>query len=660
MSHGRRSHAGAVTTPLWTPPPERVRLSHLHALLDARGFSTYDQAWAWSTDPDTLGEFWTHVAEDAAVIFHSPPAVALERDQSTVTGARWFPGATLNYAEHALRRRGPATAVIAHDDARHDREVSWDDLAGLVGGLQRGLVARGVGRGDVVAAYLPNVVETLALMLAVTGLGATWTGCAPETGVDGVLDRLLQTAPSVFVAVDGYRYGERTRDSREDAAAVLAGLDSVRHAVMLDLLALERPVGFEAWSELAGDSAEPTFEPVPFDHPLYVLYSSGTTGKPKAIVHGHGGILLEHAKALRYHFDLDGDDRFFWYTTTGWMMWNFCVSGLVVGATVALFDGNPNAPQADRLWTFIDDHAITVAGVGAAYLVAGAKAGLVPRTRYGLDALETLGATGSPLPGSAAEWVYRDVKDDLLVASFSGGTDVCTGFVGASPLHPVWPGEISCRCLGVAMEVFDETGRAVRDVEGELVVTQPMPSMPVAFLNDPGDVRYRAAYFERYPGVWVHGDRATLTAHGSVVISGRSDGTLNRGGVRMGTAEFYNVVEALPEVTDSLVVHLEDPAGGPGELWLFVVAPDVEPSPLLERIRAEVRTRLSPRHVPDHVVVVDAIPRTLTGKKLEVPVKRILAGADSASVASLSSVANPTSLDAFVALAAARRSRVHD
>ncbi|MHB1970037.1 MAG: AMP-binding enzyme, partial [Acidimicrobiales bacterium] len=306
------------------------------------------------------------------------------------------------------------------------------------------------------------------------------------------------------------------------------------------------------------------------------------------------------------------------------------------------------------------DHAITVAGVGAAYLVAGAKAGLVPRAHYALDGLETLGATGSPLPGSAAEWVYRDVKDDLLVASFSGGTDVCTGFVGASPLHPVWPGEISCRCLGVALEVFDETGRAVRDEEGELVVTQPMPSMPVAFVNDPGDVRYRAAYFDRYPGVWVHGDRATLTSHGSVVISGRSDGTLNRGGVRMGTAEFYNVVEALPEVTDSLVVHLEDPTGGPGELWLFVVAPDVEPSPLLERIRVEVRTRLSPRHVPDHVVVVDAIPRTLTGKKLEVPVKRILAGADPASVASLSSVANPASLDAFVALAGAHRPPAHD
>ncbi|HET8990369.1 MAG TPA: acetoacetate--CoA ligase [Acidimicrobiales bacterium] len=649
-----------MTTPLWTPSPERARRSQLHALLEARGFATYDEAWAWSTDPATLGEFWTHVADDTSLQFHSPASVALVRDRAAVTGARWFPGATLNYAEHALRRRGPQTAVISHDDARDDREVSWDELAGLVGGLQRGLAARGVGRGDVVAAYLPNVVETLALMLAVTGLGATWTCCAPETGVDGVLDRLLQTAPSVFVAVDGYRYGERTRDSREDATAVLAGLASVRHAVMLDLLALERPTGFAAWSELAGDPAEPTFEPVPFDHPLYVLYSSGTTGKPKAIVHGHGGILLEHAKALRYHFDIDGDDRFFWYTTTGWMMWNFCVSGLVVGATVALFDGNPSAPRADRLWAFIDDHAITVAGVGAAYLVAGAKAGLVPRAHYALDALETLGATGSPLPGSAAEWVYRDVKDDLLVASFSGGTDVCTGFVGTSPLHPVWPGEISCRCLGVALEVFDETGRAVRDEEGELVVTQPMPSMPVAFVNDPGDVRYRAAYFDRYPGVWVHGDRATLTSHGSVVISGRSDGTLNRGGVRMGTAEFYNVVEALPKVTDSLVVHLEDPTGGPGELWLFVVAPDVEPSPLLERIRVEVRTRLSPRHVPDHVVVVDAIPRTLTGKKLEVPVKRILAGADPASVASRSSVANPASLDAFVALAGAHRPPAHD
>ena len=336
------------------------------------------------------------------------------------------------------------------------------------------------------------------------------------------------------------------------------------------------------------------------------------------------------------------------------MMWNFCVSGLVVGASVVLFDGNPTAPSAERLWSFMDEHDVSVAGVGAAYLVACAKAGLVPRATYRLAALETLGATGSPLPGSAAEWVYRDVKADLLVASFSGGTDVCTGFVGSSPLHPVWAGEISCRCLGVALEVFDETGHTVRDVEGELVVTQPMPSMPVSFVNDPGDARYRAAYYDRYPGVWVHGDRATLTAHGSVVISGRSDGTLNRGGVRMGTAEFYNVVEALPEVTDSLVVHLEDPNGGPGELWLFVVAPGADPAALVERIRTEVRTRLSPRHVPDHVEVVGAVPHTLTGKKLEVPVKRILAGADPTAVASLSSVANPESLETFVALAARR------
>ncbi len=655
MSHGRRPHAGAVTTPLWTPSPERAARSHLAALLDAHHFADYDAAWAWSTDPATMGDFWGAVAADTGVVFHSPAAVPLERDPTSVTGARWFPGATLNYAEHALRRRGPATAVISHDDARGDRAVSWDELARLVGGLQRGLAARGVGPGDVVAAYLPNVVETLALMLATTGLGATWTCCAPETGVDGVLDRLQQTSPRVFVAVDGYHYGERTRDSREDAATVRAELASVRHAVMLDLLALERPAGFDAWADLAGDPTEPTFEAVPFDHPLYVLYSSGTTGKPKAIVHGHGGILLEHAKALRYHFDLDADDCFFWYTTTGWMMWNFCVSGLVVGATVTLFDGNPSAPDADRLWSFMAEHSITVAGVGAAYLVACAKADLVPRLEHDLAALETLGATGSPLPGSAAAWVYRDVKDDLLVASFSGGTDVCTGFVGASPLHPVWPGEISCRCLGVALEVYDDQGATVRDVEGELVVTQPMPSMPVGFLNDPGDDRYRAAYYGRYPGIWVHGDRATLTSHGSVVITGRSDGTLNRGGVRMGTAEFYNVVEALPEVTDSLVVHLEDHGGGPGELWLFVVAPGADRETLVERIRTEVRTRLSPRHVPDHVVVVDAVPRTLTGKKLEVPVKRILAGADPATVAAVSSVANPESLDTFVALAGSRR-----
>ena len=554
-------------TPLWKPSPSRRRGAHLTSFLARHDLASYDKAWEWSVNPATAGDFWRAVADEAGVVWHDEPSASREVDATRVPGVRWFPGGTLNFAELALRRSDDGPAVIAHDDARGRSSTSWRELRELVGRLQNGLRARGVGRGDVVAAYLPNVTETLALMLATVGLGAVWTCCAPETGPDGVLDRLVQTRPVLLVSVDGYRYGDKAVDVRANAAAILAGLPTVRHAVVLDVLGRGAPEGaWESWDGLCATPDEVTFEPVPFDHPLYILYSSGTTGKPKAIVHGHGGIALEHAKALRYHFDLGEEDRLFWFTTTGWMMWNFCVSGLVVGATVLLFDGNPAWPNAERLWAFIADEDVTCAGVGAAFLVACRKAGLVPRARVDLSRLVTLGATGSPLPPDAARWVYDEVKGDLMLASFSGGTDVCTGFVGPSPLHDVWAGEISCRCLGAKVEVYDESGRSLIGEEGELVVAAPMPSMPVGLVDDDDGERYRSTYFATYPGVWDHGDRATITSRGTVVITGRSDGTLNRGGVRMGTAEFYGVVEGLDAVLDSLVVHLEDPDGGPGEL----------------------------------------------------------------------------------------------
>ncbi len=638
--------------PLWTPSEARRRDAHLSQLLTSRGFTSYDEGWRWSVERASIGEFWRAVAEDVGVIWHDEPRGELDNDLASVTGVRWFPGGTLNYAELALRRADNATAILAYDDARGRHSISWQELRDMVGRLQTGLRARGVGRGDVVAAYLPNVPETLALMLATVGMGAVWTCCAPETGPDGVLDRLVQTEPVLFVAVDGYRYGERVVDVRQNARSILAGLATVRHAVGLDLLGLGAPgVEWETWEDLSSQAGDVEFEAVPFDHPLYILYSSGTTGKPKAIVHGHGGITLEHAKALRYHFDLDEGDRFFWYTTTGWMMWNFCVSGLLVGATVVLYDGNPAWPSAERLWSFVAEERVTCAGVGAAFLVACRKSGLVPRASFDLTSLATLGSTGSPLPSDAAHWVYENVRDDLMLASFSGGTDVCTGFVGPSLLHDVWAGEISCRCLGAKVEVFDENGRSLIGAEGEMVVTAPMPSMPVKLLGDPDGTRYRDTYFSRFPGVWDHGDRATVTTRGTIIITGRSDGTLNRGGVRMGTAEFYSVVEGLASVVDSLVVHLEDPDGGPGELWLFVVAPDADTEAVASEVRAAVRARLSPRHVPDHVVVVDAVPRTLSGKKLEVPVKKILGGADVGDVVAVSSLANPESLEPFIALA---------
>ena len=643
--------------PLWSPSAARRSASRLEALRRRRGAATYDELWEWSVDPLGASEFWREVAEDFDIEFMHAPTAILRSDPQRVSGVEWFAGAQLNYAALALRGRAEdeRAAIVAHDDERGRVELSGSELVELVSRLQSGLIERGVSTGDTVAGYLPNIPETVALMLATVGLGATWTCCAPETGPDGVLDRLRQCAPRVLVTVDGYAYGERRRDLREDAETVRQALGSVRHAVRLDLIGSAPDSTWESWDELCGEAGDVHYEPVAFDHPLYVLYSSGTTGRPKAIVHGHGGIMLEHVKALGYHFDVGPQDTFFWYSTTGWMMWNFCVSGLLVGATIALFDGHPSAPSPRRLWSFMAEEAVTVGGVGAAFLVASSKAGLAPGSDVDLSHLTTLGSTGSPLPAESARWVYRAVKGDLLLASFSGGTDICSGFVGASPLHDVVAGEISCRCLGANVQVVNDAGCPVVGEEGELVLASALPSMPVRFLDDPGDRRYRAAYFERFEGLWAHGDRATLTDRGTVIISGRSDGTLNRGGVRMGTAEFYAVVEGLDDVEDSLVVHVEDAEGGPGELWLFVVTSGTLDSAELEVVlREQLRSRLSPRHVPDHVVVVASIPRTLSGKKMEVPVKKILAGADSAAVITLSSMANPESLAPFEALARRR------
>ncbi len=648
--------------PLWEPTEDRRNNSRIHSFLTEAGFSSYDEAWAWSVSPETAGAFWERVASSFDLPWHDPPSVFIEADESAVTGARWCRGATLNYARTCLSfppELADRPAVLGRSQTRAGRDLTWSELRELVGRVRRGLQAAGVRRGDTVAGYLPNIPETLAVMLAAASLGAVWTCCAPEMGVSGSLDRLSQTAPVVLVSVDGYRYGERSISRAEEAEAIRRGLPSVKAAVWLPYLdpGSPAPDGWRAWDDFVAVPAPVDFEPVPFDHPLYVLFSSGTTGKPKAIVHGHGGITLEHAKVLGLHFDLSERSRFFWFTTTGWMMWNFCVSGLLVNSTIVLYDGDPAGPDGDRLWELMAATGTTCGGVGAGYLVAGMKAGLEPGRTHDLSELEVLGSTGSPLPAAGAEWVYRSVSDDVMLASFSGGTDVCTGFVGTSPLHPVWAGEISCRCLGAAVEVFDDEGRPVVDEEGELVVTRPLPSMPVGILGDRDGSRYRSTYFERFAGVWAHGDRATLTDRGTVIITGRSDATLNRGGVRMGTAEFYSVVEGLDEVADSLAVHLEDPGGGPGQLLLFVVpAAGVSPEQLDPLLRATIRRDLSPRHVPDVVQVVEAVPRTLSGKKLEVPVKRILAGVPVEQAVAIASVAEPDSLDPFVRLAAERRS----
>ncbi len=621
-------------------------------------FTTYDAAWRWSVDEP--GSFWRSVWEHFEVIAQDAPRGDLV--SARMPGAEWFPGATLNYAEHALRlpgRRAHDIVVVGRSQTRGPTDLTAADLREQVARCRTGLQRLGVGRGDRVAAFLPNLPETIVALLATASIGAIWSSCAPEFGLRAVVDRFGQIEPKVLIAVDGYRYGDRDVDRVAELAEIRAALPSLAATVVvpyLDADGARRIDGAIEWSALLADAGPLEFEPVAFDHPLWVLYSSGTTGLPKPIVHGHGGITLEHLKALALHTDLGPDDRFFWFTTTGWMMWNYLVSGLTAGATVVTFDGNPAHPGLSTLWQLAADTGATYLGASAPFLMACRKAGLEPGRSLDLGALRGVGSTGAPLPAAGFDWVHEAVSDAIPLGSLSGGTDLCTGFLGPSPLVPVWSGEISCRMLGAKVEAFDESGRPVIGREGELVITAPMPSMPVGLWGDADGSKLREAYFSTFPGVWRHGDWLTVTERGSCIVSGRSDATLKRGGVRIGTAEFYGVVEALPEVADSLVVHLEDDGGGPGELLLFVAVrtgaalDDV----LRARISRELRNELSPRHVPDAIIAVPAIPRTLSGKKLEVPIKRILLGVPAARAASRDALADPGALGPFEALARAR------
>ncbi|MDG4779285.1 acetoacetate--CoA ligase [Micromonospora sp. WMMD961] len=651
---------------LWAPPAdvrERSRIGgYLRWLREHRGldFADYDALWRWSTTD--LDGFWRSIWDHFEVIAHTPPTATLA--ERGMPGARWFPGATLNYAENVLRMPGRVEddpVVIAHGQTRPPVTLTAGELREQVRRVSAGLRRLGVTAGDRVAAYAPNIPETYVLLLATASLGAIFSSCAPEFGTRSVTDRWQQIEPTVLVAVDGYRYGDKPVDRRAEVASIRAALPSLRHTVSIGYLDPRAAPqdGALGWAELAAPTDEPlTFTPVPFDHPLYVLYSSGTTGLPKPIVHGHGGILLEHLKMLALHHDLGPADRFFWFTTTGWMMWNFLVSGPAVGATIVLFDGNPGHPDLGGLWRLAAETGTTYFGTSAPFLLACRKAGLVPREIADLSALRGVGSTGAPLPAEGFHWVYETVGDRLQLQSLSGGTDVCTGFVGGVPLLPVYAGEIACRALGAKVEARSADGTPVIGALGELVITEPMPSMPVGFWNDPGGVRYAEAYFDVYPGVWRHGDWITINERGGCVITGRSDATLNRGGVRLGTAEFYSVVEGLDQVLDSVVVHLEDDEGGAGELLLFVVLADgLElDDPMRATICRELRTALSPRHVPDEIHQVRSVPRTLSAKKLEVPVKKILTGTPVDQAAAKGALANPESLTAFAALAQSRTS----
>lgn len=651
---------------LWTPPADArqvTRVGDFLGWLERAGrpsFDDYEALWTWSVTE--LEDFWQSVWRYVDVPHDGDTTVALtSRD---MPGARWFPDARLNYAESMLQMPGLADddlAVFARSQSRDEVRLAATELRDAVARARTGLLRLGVTRGDRVAAYAPNIPETLVVLLAAASIGATFSSCAPEFGVRSVIDRWQQIRPTVLVAVDGYRYGRKDVSRVDEVAAIVDALPSLTATVWLPYLdpAARSPVPATAWADLLAEAGPLEFARVPFDHPLYVLFSSGTTGLPKPIVHGHGGITLEHLKSLALGLDLGPGDRFFWFSTTGWMMWNLLVSGLGVGAAVVMYDGDPAYPSLDALWQLAGEVGITYFGTSAPYLLQCRKDGLVPREVADLAALRGVGSTGAPLPAEGFRWVYDAVSATAQLGSLSGGTDVCTGFVGSSPLVPVYAGEIACRCLGAAVAAYDEDHKLVIDQLGELVITEPMPSMPVGFWGDDDGARYRAAYFTDIPGVWRHGDWITIHADGTCIVTGRSDATLNRGGVRLGTAEFYSVVEALPSVADSLVVHLEDDEGGAGRLLLFVVlAEGAELDDGLRReIAGQLRSNLSPRHVPDEMHQVAALPRTLSGKKLEVPVKKILQGTPVTEAAARGALANPESLDAFAVFEIAARTK---
>ena len=596
-----------------------------------RGFDSYEQLWQWSVDD--LEGFWGALWEHFDVQSSKPYERVLGKRE--MPGAEWFRGAELNYAEHIFRMARPGETAIVHaSESQPLDELSWEELRDRVARCAAGLRRHGVGKGDRVAAYMPNVPETLVAFLATASIGAIWSSAAPEFGTPAVIDRFKQIEPKLLLAIEEYRYGGKDFDKRKAVAELQEAIPSLQHTVPV-------PSG---WDELLGDEEAPEleFEQVPFDHPLWVLYSSGTTGLPKAIVQGQGGILIEHMKKSRLHSDLSPGDRFFWFTTTGWMMWNFLVGGLLSGAAIVLYDGQPDP---HKLWKFVEAAGVTCFGTSAGFIGACMKADSRPPE---LPALRSLGSTGSPLPVEGFHWVYERVKPDLWLFSTSGGTDLCTAFVGGCPLLPVRAGELQARALGAAVEAWNEDGEPVVDEVGELVITQPMPSMPLFFWNDEGGERYRESYFDTYPGVWRHGDWIKITSRGSAVISGRSDSTINRGGVRMGTSEIYSAVEGVSDVMDSLVIDVDE------EMSLFVVLRDDEElgDDLSGEIKKRIREHCSPRHVPDRIVQIPQVPRTLSGKKLEVPVKKILQGAPAERAVSRDSLANPEALDHFVALAA--------
>lgn len=637
---------------LWEPDPAFARKTNVVAFmkwLDRRGrrFGDYDELWKWSVDD--LEGFWGSVWKYFEVADADYPVLS----ERAMPGSRWFEGSELNFAKHVFGKKRDGIALISKSERRSEKTVSWQELEKKTSSLAANLRSMGVKAGDRVAAYLPNTPEAVIAFLASASVGAVWSCCSPDFGAPAVVDRFSQVEPKVLIAADGYSYGGKWFERTEEVRTIAKSLPSLERIIAVR----EKPSPGQleaesSWEDMISGKQAPEYDLLPFDHPLWILYSSGTTGLPKPIVHGHGGILLELLKELSMHNDVRQNDRFFWFTTTGWMMWNYLAGGLLHGASIVLYNGSPSFPDLDALWELVDRTQTTFMGGSAAYFSACMKAQVEPGSSHPLRKLRGIGSTGSPLSPESFEWVYSAVKEDVWLASVSGGTDVCSAFVGGCPILPVHSGEMQCRSLGAKVESFDEEGRSVIGQVGELVLTEPLPSMPLYLWGDADGSRYRESYFSVFPGVWRHGDWIEITKRGTCIIYGRSDATIKRMGVRIGTSEIYRAVESLPEVSQSLAVDLEGMGEG-GRMLLFVA---MTPGKTLDadfeaRVRAKIRRDLSPRYVPDEVIEVPSVPKTLNGKKLEVPIKRILMGEDPSTALDRDSLSDPTSLDFYVELA---------
>ena len=646
-------------TLLWEPSEQMQEQANIRQYMQwlarEKGlhFTTPDELWAWSVEK--LEDFWASIWDYFHIKASKPyQTVLVERK---MPGAQWFTGAQLNYAEHVFRNAtSNRPAALFKSEAQPLTEISWDELYGQVRNIAAALRQLGVQRGDRVVSYMPNIPQSLIAFLAAASIGAVWSSCSPDFGTRSVIDRFQQIEPKVLFTIDGYQYAGKTIDRRATINELQDALPTLQKTIVFPYAFKETTVESYRdallWQDIPASAAELVYEQVPFDHPLWVLYSSGTTGLPKAIVQSQGGILLEHMKSLHLGMDLKHDDRFFWFTTTGWMMWNLLIGGLLLGIPVLLYDGSPGYPDMNALWQFAQQSGMTFFGTSAGFILSCMKAEVTPGKTFNLSKLRGLGSTGSPLPPEGFQWIYEQIKPDIWLASVSGGTDVCAAFLGGCILLPVYAGELQSRSLGAKVEAFDDFGQPLIDEVGELVITEPMPSMPIFFWNDPQGKRYRESYFEMYPGIWRHGDWVKITPRGSAIIYGRSDSTINRKGIRMGSSEIYRVVEDIPEVLDSLIIGVER-AGGEYYMPLFVVLkPGFELDDALKAsIRARIRTNLSPHHVPDEIIAIPEVPRTLNGKKLEVPVKKLFMGVPLEKAISIDSMSNPHVMQYFIEFA---------